>query len=130
MDSDHLPIVVEVKRSDVQTISTTPFRSRWKSKNIDWAAFSQSVEEKIHTDREFKSLTERVAVFNEIIVEAGNKFVGKTKPSKTKFAMNPKVRALVRKRNRLRKEVATKRTEWLEAAQEAREARREAKEEA
>ena len=56
--------------------------------------------------------------------------MGKTKPSKTKFAMNPKVRTAVRKRNRLRKEVATKRAEWLQAAKEAREARTEAKEDA
>ena len=38
IDSDHLPIVMEIRKSDVQTISTTPFRSRWKSKNVDWAA--------------------------------------------------------------------------------------------
>ena len=54
--------------------------------------------------------------------------MGKTKPSKTKFTMNPKVKALVNKRNKLRKEVKTKRKEWLEAAAEARLARAEAKE--
>ena len=129
LDSDHLPIVTEIKHSEVQTISTTPFSFRWKSKNVDWAAFRQAVEDNIVPDREFTSLSERVAVFNEILIEAGNKHVGKTKPSRTKFAMNPKVKALVKKRNRLRKEVATKRKEWLEAAEEARIARRAAKEE-
>ena len=56
--------------------------------------------------------------------------MGKTKPGRNKFAMNPKVRALVRKRNKLRKEVATKRKEWLEASLEVRTAREEAKIEA
>ena len=28
MDSDHLPIVIEVKQSGVQTISTTPLKAR------------------------------------------------------------------------------------------------------
>ena len=44
--------------------------------------------------------------------------------------MNPKVKALVKKRNQLRKQVSTKRTEWIEAAQEVRIAREEAKQEA
>ena len=44
--------------------------------------------------------------------------------------MNPKVKALVKKRNRLRKDASTRREEWLEVAQEARLAREEAKEEA
>tara|TARA_B110001454_G_scaffold192176_1_gene192306 strand:+ start:1042 stop:4992 length:3951 start_codon:yes stop_codon:yes gene_type:complete len=130
IDSDHLPIVTEIRNSEVQTISTTPFRARWKSKNVDWAAFRQAVEDAINTAREFKSLSEQVAVFNDILIEAGNKFVGKTKPARTKFAMNPKVKALVKKRNRLRKEVATRRKEWLDAAEEARLARKEAKQEA
>ena len=42
--------------------------------------------------------------------------------------MNPKVKALVRKRNQLRKEIITKRKEWLDAAAEVRVARAEAKE--
>jgi hypothetical protein len=37
--------------------------------------------------------------------------------------MNPKVRALVKKRNGLRKQVGTRREEWLAARQEVREER-------
>ena len=66
--------------------------------------------------------------FNEILTKAGNKHVGKTKPSRRRFTMNPKVKALVRKRNQLRKEISTKRKEWLDAAAEVRVARAEAKE--
>ena len=56
--------------------------------------------------------------------------MGKTRPSKVKFAMNPKVRTLVKKRNFLRKQVKTRRVEWLEAEKEVRQAREEAKQEA
>ena len=44
--------------------------------------------------------------------------------------MNPKIRALVRKRNKFRKEITTKRREWLEASAAVRSARKEAKIEA
>ena len=44
--------------------------------------------------------------------------------------MNPKVRRLVKIRNQLRKQVATKRAEWLEASVAVRQAREEAKVEA
>ena len=130
MDSDHLPIVIEIRNQNIQSISTTPFKARWRSNKVDWAAYRQAVEDSIHPNRSFASIRERVTVFNDAIVEAAKKHVGKTKPSRTKFAMNPKVKALVKKRNRLRKDASTRREEWLEAAQEARLAREEAKEEA
>ena len=81
---------------------------------MDWAVFRQAVEDTINTAREFDSLSEQVAVFNDILIEAGNKYVRKTKIARTKFAMNPKVKTLAKKRNRLCKEVASKRKEWLE----------------
>ena len=43
MGSDHLPIVFEINDGDVQTIDTTPYRTRWKSKNVDWKAFREEV---------------------------------------------------------------------------------------
>ena len=130
MDSDHLPIVIEVKKGDIQTIDTTPFRTRWKSRNVDWKAFREAIEKRINLDRPWKRQTLgcRVERFNEILTRAGNKHVGKTKPSRRRFTMNPKVKALVRKRNQLRKEISTKRKEWLDAAAEVRVARAEAKE--
>jgi len=130
MGSDHSPIVIEIKDGDIQTISTTPFRTKWKAKNVDYEAFREEVESHFPYDHSHLSNYGRAAVFGDILVEAGKAHVGKTKPSKTKFASNPKVKALVKKRNRLRKQVATRRTEWIEARKEARDAREEAKVEA
>jgi len=53
--------------------------------------------------------------------------LGKTKPTRRKFAMSPKVKELIKKRNSLRKNVKNQRTEWLEAEKEVREAKAEAK---
>ena len=121
---------MEISVDDIQTISTTPLRTRWKSKDVDYKAFSDEVESHFPYDHSHLSRSGRAAVFGDILVEAGNAHIGKTKPSKTKFAMNPKVRALVKKRNSLRKQVGTKRKEWLEARQEVREERDKAKAEA
>ena len=121
---------MEVRNSDIQTISTTPFRSRWKSKNVDWSSYRQAVEEQIPADRSHLSDSECIVVFNDIVMEAGNVHVGKTKPSRTKFAMNPKIKTLVKKRNQLKKDISTRRAEWVEANRDVRRAKAEAKEEA
>jgi hypothetical protein len=81
MGSDHNPIVIEVKDSGVQTISTTHLRARWRSKNVDWNAFCSAVEEAIPHDSSHLSLTSRIVVFSDILIEAGKAHVRKTKPS-------------------------------------------------
>ena len=130
MGSDHSPIIMELKSSGIQTISTTPLKTRWRSKDVNWTDFREEVEAAFPYDHSHLSLSERIAVFNDVLIEAGKEHVGKTKPSKRKFAMNPKVKTLVKKRNFLRKQVKTKRAEWLEAEKEVRQAREEAKQEA
>ena len=92
--------------------------------------FREEVEEAFPYDHSHLSESERIAVFNDVLIEAGKRNVGNTKPSRVKFAMNPKVRTLVKKRNFLQKQVKTRRTEWLEAEKEVRHAREEAKQEA
>ena len=128
--SDHSPIILEISDGCTQTISTTPFRTRWKSKNVNYDAFRKDVEEAIPSDSSHLSLGDRIKVFNDILIEAAKIHIGKSKPSKTKFAMNPHVRDKVRKRNRLRKTAHTsreRRAEWLEAASQVKAAREEAK---
>ena len=69
--------------------------------------------------------------FNEILVTAGLKHVGKTKPRARMTLNNPKIAALKKKkRNALRTQISEKREEWLQAAREVREAEVEAKESA
>ena len=105
-------------------------RTRWKSQNIDWQNFRDEVENAFPYNHSHLSLRERITVFNDVLIEAGKAHVGKTKPTRRKFAMNPKVKQLIKKRNMYRKIVATMRTEWLAAEKEVREAKAEAKVEA
>ena len=131
LGSDHVPIVTELSCGEFRTISLTPLRARWKRKDVDWKGYRQEIEDVLPTTGSAeRSLTSRVAFFTHIMVEAGKKHVGKTKPGRTKFAMNPRVKALVKIRNQHRKDVRNKRKEWIEAAAEVRRAREEAKLEA
>ena len=112
MGSDHSPVVCEIRTEGIQTISTTPMRTRWKSNNVDWKSFCSEVESAFPYDNSHLSLRERITVFNDVLIEAGKTHVGKTKPTRRKFAMNPQVKQLIKKRNRLH--VRTQRKEWLE----------------
>ena len=47
MGSDHYPIIIEIKGSDIGTISTTPLRTSWRSKNVDWSAFRSALPRKL-----------------------------------------------------------------------------------
>ena len=69
MGSDHSPIIMELKDGDIQTISTTPLKTRWKSKGVDWAAFRNEVEDAFPYNPRHLSLSERIAVFNDVLVE-------------------------------------------------------------
>ena len=68
------------------------------------------------------NITKRILRFNQTLRDAAMKHVGKTRPRKTsKIFMTPTVRAALKNRNRLRKNVGQKRQEWLDACREAQE---------
>ena len=65
----------------------------------------------------------RVKTFNEILRSVSRVAVGRTKPRKTKSTpMTPGIKMLVKKRNMLRRNVRTRREEWLEACKKTKEA--------
>ena len=129
LGSDHLPIIFEIDNGNTRLVNNSPKPARWKSKNVDWDAFSAEVESHFPLD-ESLTVNEKVSAFNSILIQAANTHVGKTKPKRTNPWMTSKVRTAVKKRNRLRKEVSTKRVEWLSACQEVKEVTQEAKTEA
>ena len=130
-NSDHNPILIEV-HSKMLHVKTSDGSTRWKSREVDWDAFKEAVEEKVLDPEEAESLSmkERVLKFNEALIETAKTHVGKTKQgSGKKQWLTPTVRAAVRKRNALRRKVRTHRREWLEACKEANEEILKAKEE-
>ena len=128
--SDHVPMLITVSKA-VQHQSVFGRKARWKSQGVDWGKFEEEVEKNIgKVAGEEESLTKMVATYTDVLKEAATTHVGKVKPGKkTKPWMKPPVRAAIRRRNALRRQISTKRKEWLEACQEAREEISKAKEE-
>ena len=127
--SDHLPIVITINTSTKHqpVLGSTP---RWRSNGVNWAGYRQAVEKAVRATTPHANLAERAQAFNNAIIKAAKKHVGKTKPGKGKTAwMTPKVRSLVKKRNTLRKQIKTHRKEWLDTCKEVSKAKLEAKQE-
>ena len=111
---------------------------RWRSNNVDWKAFREEVDSKVEQFRPTDSLSFRVSRFTDTLKEVAMKVVGKVRPGKrTKVWMTPHVRTLVKKRNQLQRkfqrrkpgdDVQARKTEWVNANMEAKEAIRKAKE--
>ncbi len=122
LGSDHLPIVIEISNEYTRRHPQKLRRRRWRRNKADWEGFAGKIEEqmeKMNNENQEQSLKERVKSFNEVLIEAGKEYVGKTVPKKNNCWMTPDVRTAVKKRNRLRREVGKKRKEWLEACEEA-----------
>ena len=127
--SDHLPIYTKVI-SAVATQKTAKRRPKWK-RNVDWSKFTEEVEENIDQVLPCLSMKEKVEKFNKVLIEAGKKHVGKVQPGgRRKTCITPPVRAAIRRRNQLRKDMRNNGQEWKEAAQEVKQLKLEAKEKA
>ena len=127
--SDHLPITISISTN----VSHQPIfgkQARWRKNGVDWKAFSNAVELAMSDLPHEPDLTKRITRFNTILTDAATKHVGKSKPGpRTQVHITPTVRAALRKRNRLRKNLRDNRKEWLEACREAHEEIEKAKEE-
>ena len=131
LGSDHLPIIITVDNIPTKRHVKKQRRRRWRRKGGDWIGFCQRVEERIvSTDDQNTGINERVKKLNDILIEAGKEFIGTSVPRTSSSWMNPGVRAKVKKRNQLRRDIANKRSEWLEACKEANIAVQNAKQEA
>ena len=130
--SDHQPILIEiagkVKHNPVYT-----GQAKWKTRDVDWQAWQDEIDSSISAMSPSDlptTIKARVLRFNKILEEASHKHLGKVKPGKrNKTWVTPTVRAAIRKRNYLRRNVRTKRREWLEACKETQEEIKKAKEE-
>ena len=131
--SDHEPILTTLQeKCEFQPV--LPRKARWKTKGVDMNLWAAEVDRMLEEQTKLKEqdtsayIASRVANFVECLTTSAEKIIGKVKPKKSrKHWMNPHVRAKVRKRNLLRKEISTKREEWRTACKEANDAILEAK---
>jgi hypothetical protein len=104
--SDHIPICIKVAHK-VNHQSIRGSEAKWKVKNVDWSKFSEAVEQHMAqvNATEDNKIKQKIALFNGSLISNAHAHVGKAKrPKRPKPWMNPKVRALVRKRNKLWRE--------------------------
>ena len=120
MGSDHLPIILELNNGTTRLVNNQAKPSKWKSKHVDWTPFTEEVEKSLPLS-EGLNIDQKVKQFNSILIDAGYRHVGKTKPKRNNLCLTPAVKTAIKKRNILRKDLnAASRQEWLDACQEAR----------
>ena len=101
--SDHLPITITINE-ETSHQSVFGKTARWKRSGANWKEFRDEVEQNCQNLPQEFNITSRATRFTDILLAAGYKFVGKSKPGpRTKSFMTPTVRAALRKRNRLPK---------------------------
>ena len=118
LGSDHLPIIFNIRSNLAlqQKISRPP---KWRA-NVDLSSFTAELENEFLDLEEEPNIHRRVRRFQEKVIKAAEKHVGKTVPGKRrKGTMNPRVRDAVTKRNSLRENVKDHREEWIEACHNA-----------
>ena len=97
--SDHLPILIEVNNK-VKHVNNLDSKVKWKSRDVDWEVFKETVEQEILNIDETKVLStkEEFRQYNKIQTSTAEIHVGETKASRnTKDWMTPHVRAAIRK---------------------------------
>ena len=132
LGSDHRPIIIEVNNDFAQRHPQKKRRARWKRSRVEWKKFTASVESTLEAteQQDHPPMGLRLKNLNEAMLKAGHQHVGKTHPRGNTCWMNPTVRAAIKRRNQLRRQVRQKRTEWLEACHEVQVLMNEAKQRA
>jgi ribonuclease HI len=126
--SDHLPIEITIN-SKVKHQSVFGKRAKWKTSGVNYNAFREQIEEVIEEETQGLKLVAKIIKMNEILIESAKKHIGKVKPGKGKYkVMSPSIRQKIMKRNRFRRDLKTKKKEWMEACKEVNEAIRQEKE--
>ena len=86
--------------------------ARCKQSGVDWKAFEEKADRILKKNDPSQILAVRVANFVAALKLAGERLVGKTKPKgQNRVWMNAHVRAIIRKRNKLRKDIGAMKEE-------------------
>ena len=125
--SDHVPIETVI---NARVEKDTRFQgvARWRTKDADWSAFTEEVENSTTCLPPRASIKEMADALNSSITSAARKILGKAKPGRRRKSWEtPEVRKAIKDRNRLRPLIKTHRREWVEACRAAQAAINQAK---
>ena len=129
--SDHSGLLVELACGVVaRSIPDTEWRWRWRSAN--WQAFGEEVDSRLSrsaADLDDADLDTRVKAFCSVALEAAHIHVGRCPVDRNrKTWLTADVRKAIRERNALRRQIGSRREEWIQACRRVRELIRETKE--
>ena len=103
--SDYLPCLTTIS-CEVQTVKQEKESARWNYNKANCKAFSEAVETELAVASSSTVIFNRVKRFNETLIEAVE-HVGRAKPAKKKKPwMTREIRALVKKRTTLRRQIS------------------------
>ena len=118
LSSDHLPILSELGLT-VQTLADERPRLRWNWKQADWPAFAKALDQEVleYSDNgQSGSLTDDISFLSGAMLRAASSHIGMVRAKRLgKEWMTPEVAEAIRERNRLGRNIATHRVEWIQA---------------
>lgn len=130
--SDHLPILITLNM-DMTIIKCAPALAgrRWNWKRADWDAFANEIDRKIpEIDVTGAKLTNRIKMLTKVILDSAKTNIGESHQNRQdKCWMTPEITNAIKERNRLRRDVANSRKQWVDKCAEVRELINNAKEE-
>ena len=126
--SDHLPILVTLHHK-IRLQPIFKGQDRWSLARANWEAFTAEVESSISSAMPDDGSIDVLAQgFQSILIKAATFHVGTSRSGKGRKSWEtPKVRDVIRKRNRLRQFAGNRRAEWLDACKSTRQTIDEAK---
>ena len=130
LGSDHKPIIITYEGTGtIPKVNNTP-KYKWHLKKADWAKYQQEIENNIPTNYKNRNTNKLEKNLRKLMNKAAKKHVKKKKiTNKTKPWMSTEIKEAIKRRNELRKNISTKRKEWISACQEVATMIQEAKEE-
>ena len=126
LGSDHSAVMLEVACGGVsRLVSQEAARRTWRWKQANWSAFAEAIERSLEEGWESRrslTLDARVRFLTDVILEAAQAHIGEAKVAPlAKPWLTREIRAAIKERNRLGRQISEHRVEWLEACKQVRE---------
>ena len=102
-NSDHFPLLTTVHLvvEHQHVLGSVP---RWKRTDVDWHEWAEDVDKMCQSKPSVHKPTDRLTRLTNIMIEAANRHIGKTKPGKSNRSwLNAEAREAIKDRNRKRK---------------------------
>ena len=112
--SDHQPIIITYENR-IPTVNNKA-KYKWRMREANWSKFAEEIDKNLPTRYQGKNLNKIEKRLRRTILKSAKKHIGKKKVTQqNRCEMTKEIKESIKKRNELRKMVATNREEWIEA---------------